>query len=334
MFAHPSLLLLLLIIPLALLFFVWRTRVRQARLRRLGDDDLINDLSTQVDQSRRRWKSGLWLLTVAAVVVAIARPVWGIAEDTIRTRGVSLVVALDVSKSMDAQDVSPSRIERAKLTARELFVNGRGNEVGLILFAGTAFVQFPLTADTFSAQTFLNAASTDSISRQGTALEDALWVALEAFDDRIAAHSVIVLLTDGENHEGEPLRAAEEAAQRGITIHVIGYGGSEGEPIPVFDADGQIVEHKTNSTGDVILSRLDESILRQIAETTGGLYQRANNSGIEAVNLLNELLDLQETSPQNYSQEHKVERFGLFVAVALLALSIEMVISERREIVV
>lgn len=330
MFVHPNVLNLLLIIPVAMLFFFWRSRARAAAMRQIGDNSLVRVLAEQVDPVRRRWKSALWLATVALLLIALARPVWGVQEDMIEAEGIAVLVVLDVSNSMNAQDILPSRLDRAKLTTRELFERGWGNEMGLVLFAGSAFVQFPLTTDVNSAIAFLNAASTDSISRQGTALEEALREAIDAMDQRNAAGSVIVLMTDGESHEGQPLRAAEFAADQGIVIHVIGYGSPEGAPIPVYDVSGTLIGHKSDRAGNVVVSRLDESVLEQIAETTGGTYQRASDTGIEAVNLLNTIGDMERNRLQSRTQTRDIERFGLFVALAVVALTAEMFVPETR----
>lgn len=331
MFAQPDLLMLLSILPLAVLFFVWRAWVRRGALARIGNRELVGDLLSQYSPARRYWKAVLWLLAITMIILALSRPVWGVHEDIVQTEGVALIVVLDVSNSMNAQDVLPSRMERAKLDARALFELGRGNEVGLILFAGNAFVQFPLTSDVDSAIIFLNVAGTDSISRQGTALEDALRLALEAIGDRAATQSVIVLMTDGESHEGLPLLAAEDAAELGIVVHVIGYGTPEGASIPVYDDEGQVIRHKSDRAGNVVISRLEESVLENIATMAGGRYQRAADSGIEAVNLINAVSTMETELLTRQTQTRKIERFSLFVALAVLSLTAEIVLSERQE---
>lgn len=330
MFIYPIILNLLLLIPAMVLLFLWRDHTRKARLSRIGDDYLVALLIQQSSPAERIWKSVFWLITVAALVFALARPVWGVQEDIIEAEGIALLVVLDVSNSMNAQDVVPSRLARAKLTTRELFERGWGNEVGLILFAGSAFVQLPLTTDVSSAVAFLNAANTDSISRQGTALEYALRRAIDTIGQRVTTSSVIVLMTDGESHEGQPLLAAEDATNQGITIHVIGYGSPEGAPIPVFDDSGNHVSHKSDRAGNLVISRLNEPILEQIAATTGGTYQRASDIGIETVNLLNEIRTLDHNQIQSRTQTRKTERFSILVALAVVALTTEMFMGQTR----
>jgi Ca-activated chloride channel homolog len=335
MFANAHALFLLLLLPLAMLFFVWRTRVRQAALRRIGDSDLLYEMSGQMGRAgsisgARMLKTGMWLVAVAAIILALARPVWGIDESVVEVEGIAVMIVLDVSASMDAQDIQPSRLERSRLVAHDLFENMRGNDLGLILFARIPIVQFPLTNDTDSALLFLRAAGSSSITRQGTDIEEALWLALDTLDERIAAHSVIILLSDGENHEGDPRLPAQAAAARGVPIYTIGYGTPGGAPIPEYDDDGQLTGYKVDGAGNIIQTRLDEEILLEIAEISGGTYQRASNSGIEVINLLSEIAGIEQGLIEQRLQPRPVERFGLFVLLAVVALSLEIFWPEGR----
>ncbi len=329
MFESPTALLLLGIIPAFIVFFIWRERARRRAAAVLGDVELIRQLMALIP-ARRYQKSALWLVALAALVIALARPVWGIDEEFIEVEGIALMIVLDVSASMDAQDILPSRLERAKLAARTLYQESQGDQVGLILFAGNAIVQFPLTSDILTAQTFLNAASSESITRQGTAMEDGLRLAIAAFDERIASDMVIVLMSDGENHQGQPVLAAEEAAERGILIYAIGYGTQAGAPIPEYDAQGEVIGFKSDTAGNLVFTQLDESILAEVAEVTGGTYQPASDSGIEIIDLLNEIGELERGILERRTDVKAVERFGLFLALALLALSIEIVLPETH----
>lgn len=310
--------------------YVLSSRRRAARLANLGDKQLIQRLLGSVDFRRRQRRIALWCGTVMLVGVALARPVWGIAEQTITAEGIAIIVVLDVSTSMDAQDIQPSRLDRAKLTARALFEASTDNQVGLVLFAGNAFVQFPLTTDTRSAITFLDAANTTSISRQGTAVEDALRLALDTVDERIASQSVIVLMTDGENHQGVASRAANEAQDRGVIIHVIGYGTEGGATIPVIDNQGQVIGAKTDRAGNVVLTQLDEEPLIEIAEITGGLYRRADVSGIEVIDLLNAIREVEQVTLDERLQIRQIDRFAVFVLLALILLTFEIASVETR----
>lgn len=329
MFLNPAVFILLLIIPAAVVFFAWRERVRRQRTHSLI-------LSTPADYllpaqvPRYTLKSGLWVVMLLMLIVALARPVWGVNMDIIEVQGVSVVVVMDASNSMGAQDVLPNRLERAKLATHELFEQLNGHEMGLVLFAGTAFVYFPLTTDALSVSTFLDAVSTQSISAQGTVLENAIDEALDMFDTGSPAARIIVLMTDGESHEGDVERALDRAVDMQTTIHTIGYGSADGAPIPVLNERGESMTYKAGSNGEMILSHLDEATLQRIAERTGGVYQRASATGTEIANLSHIIQQSQTGVLDTRIETRGVERFGLFVLVAVLLLSLEIVLPKRQ----
>jgi Ca-activated chloride channel family protein len=328
-FLNAPALILLFVLPAAVGLFIWRARERQRLLDSIGSPDLVRELTGRVSSPRRVVRSGLWLLAAGSLILALARPVWGVDVDTIETQGVSVMVVLDVSASMDAQDVTPSRLERAKLELRQLFDGLAGNEVGLVLFAGTAFVQFPLTTDATSIGTFLSTATTRSITQQGTDLASAIRLAMQAFDEASTPQRTIIVASDGENLEGDPLRAAEEAAGQGIVIDTLGFGGTEGAPIPIRDESGNIVTYKADKSGTLVLSALNETDLKAVAERTGGFYQRATGTD-EVSRLVEAINQTSATGSASRTQARHVERFGIFVALALLALTLEMLLPETR----
>lgn len=329
-FITPVNLLLLLLIPALIAFIVWRERIRQHIIRLMGDGDLVHHLFPRMIFTRRIWKSALWLVTLSALLIALARPVWGADISVVETQGVSIMFVLDVSNSMNAQDILPSRLERAKLSLQEMFQGLTGNEMGLILFAGSAFVQFPLTTDTASAQTFLNAASSGSISQQGTDIAAALNLAMDSFDESVTAKRIIVLMTDGENLEGDLDPIISNAAQQEVTIDTVGYGGAEGAPIPILDHNGQITGYKADASGNLVLSTLDEATLQMIAQRTGGIYQRAASDGQEAKRLIDVINQSEPSALDRTVQTHDVERFEIFVALAVLALTLEILLPETN----
>lgn len=331
-FTAPQALWLLSILPLFAGLFVWRWRVRQRKIARLGDTALVASLLGDINPRMRWIKTGLWVVALVCGIVALARPTWGIAEELVEAEGIAVIVVLDVSTSMDAQDTQPSRLERAKLDARAIFEGSSGNQLGLVLFAGSAFTQLPLTTDWEAALTFLSAASSRSISRQGTALADAVELAVDSFDPRISTSGVIIVLSDGENHEGDPLESTLRAAELGIAIHTIGYGDPQGgAPIPELEPDGTFTNaYKSDAAGNLILTRLEEGVLRNIATAAGGTYQQATSGGIEVVNLLNEVASLERSVIDRQRQTRRIERYGWFVSIALIALGISSLIDERR----
>lgn len=324
MFLNSGVLFFLVLVPVFVAFFVWRRGVYRQLFARLGDADLMRRLVGHGVGSRYFWRCGLWLCALAALVIALARPVWGVNTDVIEVQGVSVVVVLDVSNSMLAQDLPPGRLERAKLALHDLFAGLRGNEVALVLFAGSAFAQFPLTNDIESAMTFLRSVNTGVITQQGTAIEDALRIGLGLFDMQRPSARIIVLATDGESHEGDIDRVVGEAAARDVVIHTLGYGSSEGAPVPVFNASGEVVTYKTDTAGQLVVSRLDEASLQYIAQQTGGVYQRASASGAEIVSLLRVINQAEAGLLDSRVEARSIERFGIFVLIAVIALMLEM----------
>jgi Ca-activated chloride channel family protein len=328
-FSQPNYLYLLTCAPLAALLLAWAARRKRADVARLGTPDLIAILGASASPARRRWKTVLWFVALVALVVALARPRWGTEVQVTVQRGVQVMVALDVSESMLAQDIKPNRLARAKLTVEELMDRLGGNEVGLTLFSGAAFVQSPLTGDLNTTRSFLNAAGPGSISRPGTALQEALRVALEGFPERIAGDRTILLLTDGEGHEGDVLAAAREAAEAGVTIYAIGFGSPQGEPIPLWDQNGDLAGYKKDAQGNTVLSRLDETTLQQIVNATGGLYFRASAAGQEISAITDAIAALDTGELESQFRTQGVERFEWFAGLALLALTAEFLIGDR-----
>lgn len=330
-FTTPAALALLIVVPLLATLLIWRIRLRQQLWATLAIPSRHAFLFPGVRTRRRFIKLGIWLAALTLLIIAIARPTWGSDLNIIETQGASIVFLLDVSNSMAAQDLIPNRLERAKLTIRDLFTELQGNEVGLVLFAGTAVVQLPLTTDTLSAVNFLNSVSTNAITQQGTDLESAVDMGRKLFDENSPSARMMVILTDGENHEGDTDRAVQAAIEDNIIIHAVGYGDPDGAPIPEFDASGNLIDYKTDAENNVILSRLDEATLEQIASSTGGIYQRATASGVEAVNLVNRIREADLSRLEVRQQQRGVERFGIFVLLALLLLTIEILIPEHTK---
>jgi Ca-activated chloride channel family protein len=316
----------LLIVGLTLAFLAKR---KKAALAKLGMPDLIARLSATVNYTGRRWKMILWFIALGFLIVSLARPRWGSQVEYVERRGVEIMVALDVSESMLAEDLKPSRLARAKLEISELMDRLEGNALGLVLFSGAAFVQFPLTSDFATARNFLEAANPEVISRPGTAIAEAIDIALTGFDEERATQKVIILLTDGENHEGDAKEAAETAAERGIIIYTIGFGSPDGEPIPEYDLEGNLVDYKRDRSGEVVLSRLDETTLQEIALITGGDYYRAVPDGREIGFVADAIGELQTSELESRFETRRIERYQWFLAVAIAALVLIELIPKR-----
>ena len=331
-FAYPLFLALLLLIPAAALFLLWAARRQKSDLARLGEPALIRRLTANINWRGRRWQTVLRLLALGMMIVALARPQWGSEVREIQQEGLQVMVALDVSQSMLVQDIKPSRLDRAKLEIADLMQRLDGDEIGLVLFSGASFVQVPLTSDYQSALNSMDSAGPNSISRPGTVIGDAIRTAAAAFDPELSSQKVLVVMTDGEDKETDPMTAAQEAADAGILIYTIGFGTPEGEPIPELNQYGQTIEYKTDGQGNVVLSKLDESTLQSIAQTGSGQYYRATAGGQELDSLLAEIDQLQQAQLQSRFETRYIERYQIFLALALAALIVGELIPERKSL--
>jgi Ca-activated chloride channel family protein len=328
-FAEPRFFYCLIPLILLAILFYGLTKQHRAAINRLGAPDLISRLSATVNRRGRRWQTSLWFIALFFLIVALARPQWGSQVEYIERRGVEIMIALDVSESMLAEDFRPNRLARAKLEITELMDQLEGNELGLVLFSGAAFVQFPLTSDFTTARTFLDAAYPGIISRPGTNVAEAIRIAMTGFNEDRATQKVIVLLTDGESHEDDALAAAQEAADRGIIIYTIGFGSPDGEPIPQYDQLGSLIGFKKDRNGETVLTRLDEFTLEQIASVSGGRYFQAMADGREVGFLADEISELQTTELESRFETRGIERFQWFLGIAILALIVIEIIPDR-----
>ncbi len=327
-FGLPAALGALLLVPAAALVLRWSARRRARDTARLGTPDLVARLGSGVDAGRGRWADRLRVAALACLVVAAARPQWGSRSETVAQRGLQVMVALDVSDSMLAEDVKPNRLARAKLEVAGLMDRLGGDEVGLVLFAGAAFVQSPLTSDYAIARTFLDAAQAGVISLPGTAIADAVRAAMTGFDTARDGQKVVVVISDGEDRESDAEAAAGEASDAGIVVFTVGMGSPEGAPIPVFGATGERIGVKRDAAGQVVLSKLDDRVLSAVAQRAGGQYIRAEGGGFER--LATALDGLQRGSYATRRETRHVERFQLFAALALALLVAAESLTRRR----
>ncbi|MFO7680646.1 MAG: VWA domain-containing protein, partial [Chloroflexota bacterium] len=271
----------------------------------------------------------LWLAALALAIVAIARPQWGTEVQTVEQEGLQVMVALDVSQSMLAEDTKPNRLARAKLEISDLMSRLNGDEIGLVVFSGASFIQFPLTSDYNTARMYLDGANPNVISRPGTAIGDAIRTAVNGFDESLDSQKVLLVISDGEDAETDPIAAAQEAADAGVLIYTIGFGTPEGEPVPVLDQAGNVVDYKRSAQGEVILSKLDETTLQEIAQIGGGQYYRAAVDAGELDSLLAELDTLQKARLESRFDTRMIERYQGFLLAALGLLIIAELIPDR-----
>ena len=327
-FGAPQYLYVLIALPALVAFVWWAFSRRDASVRRIGDPALIERLSASVNRGMRRRRLILWFLGIALIIIALARPQWGSDVQIVEHRGVQVMVALDISRSMLAQDLKPTRLDRAKLEISDMMSRLTGDEVGIVLFSGASFIQFPLTFDYATARTYLRNASPDAITRQGTVIAKAIETAMTGFNEERVSQKIIVIMTDGENHEGDPVAAAQQAAEEGAVIYTVGFGSPEGEPIPVYDSQGNITGYSEDEQGSVVISRLDEATLQQVAQAGGGRYFRAAERGA-IVGLVDEIQSFQDESLQSEFNRTKIERFQIFLLAGLLSLVLAEVMTDR-----
>ena len=273
-FGEPIYLYLLLIIPLLVVFYVYTNYRRRKKLRQYGDPELMAHLMPNVSKYRPDVK--FWLVTIALVMVIfmLARPQFGSKMETVKRQGVETVVALDISNSMLAQDVTPSRLEKSKKLVSRLVETFNNDKVAMIVFAGEAFTQLPITSDYISAKMFLETISPSLITTQGTDIRGAIDLAMKSFTPNEGVGRAIVLITDGENHEGGAVEAAQQAAEKGVRVFVLGVGSPDGSPIPVEGTN----DFRRDKDGNVVVTKLNEQMCQEIAKAGNGMYVRVDNT--------------------------------------------------------
>lgn len=329
-FGNPTSFWLLALGPVLVLFLVWAFRARRRALERFASSPLLQRLADSVRPGARRWKAVLMVATMTLAVLALTQPRWDFEWREVKRSGVDVFVLLDVSKSMLTEDVRPNRLTQAKYAVQDLLEKLRGDRIGLVAFAGTAFVQCPLTVDYEAFRLTLKDADTRIIPRGGTAIGSAIRTALKAFDAGEGRDHAIVLITDGEETESDALVAADEAAKAGVKMYAIGVGTAEGELIPVRE-EGKPMEFLKDSEGKVVKSRLDEETLQQLALKTGGIYVRsaAGDFGIDAI-YDKGIAQLHRKEYEAKLQKRYFERFQWPLGLAFVLLVVESFVSDRR----
>ena len=331
-FENPDLLYLLWgVIPLVL-FFVWVVRYKKNLLKRFGNPDLLSKLMQSFNSGRRNLKMALLTLSYIFFVIALANPQIGTKLEDVKREGVDIIVALDVSASMQAEDIKPNRLEKAKHEVSKFLDLLQGDRIGLVAFAGIAHVQCPLTLDYSAARLFLNIIDTDLIPEPGTAIGSAIRTAVKAFNTEERKHKVLILITDGEDHESEPLEAAKEAEQEGVIVYTIGIGSPQGVPIPIYNQYGTQTGFKKDRSGSVVTTKLDVVTLQKIAYQTGGKYYLASGGEAELDEVYDEIsrLEKKELVSKQFSQYE--DRFQIFLALGLFFLLAEILIPERKKL--
>ncbi len=329
-FEHPFLLWFLLAVPLWLLVVFAGLRARRRAAGKFIGEPLLGRIAYALSPSKLKWKAGMWILAWALITVALANPQVGTKLEEVKRQGIDVIVAIDVSNSMLAQDIRPSRLESAKIELQK-FVSGlSGDRVGLIAFAGSAVNHCPLTTDYGAVKLLTRILDTDLVEEQGTVITEAITSAERAFGEEEGISRVLIIITDGEDQEEEAVQAATDAADKGIRIYTIGMGTPQGAPIPVIDKTGRDAGFKRDPSGTVVVSRLNEDLLQRISEAGGGQYLRGTQSARELESIWGDIekMEKRELGAKQFSSFE--DRFQYFVLPALLILLWEFALPERK----
>lgn len=323
-FAKPAFLWLLLLVPLLPVIYALVRGARRRRVARFGDPELVARLMPHYSAGKGWVRLVLFDLALACLALCLARPQMGAKLTEKETHGAEIMICLDVSNSMLARDYSPNRLERAKLAVSRLVDKLRDDRIGLIVFAGKSFVQLPITTDYVSAKMFLGSIDTQSVPVQGTAIGEAILTAAKGFSAQSEKSRAIIVITDGENHEDDPVGAAREAAEAGIKVYTVGVGSAEGVPIPMQDG---LLRDKD---GNIVVTRLDEATLRKVAEAGNGAYVRAGNEEFGLNPIIDDLRRLEAEHFKSVVFEEYDEQYMYFAGAALLLLVIAFLVGDRR----
>ena len=322
--AHPEFMWLLLLSPVLLIVYGIVRHRRGKAVARFGNPWLVRQLMPSWSSAKGWWHIVLFCVAFEFFVIGLSRPLIGAKLSERETKGAEIMICLDVSNSMLARDYQPDRLSRAKLAISRLTDRLQDDRIGLVIFAGTSFVQLPITADYISAKMFLNNVDTGSIPIQGTAIGDAIITAARSFSAQSEKSRVIIVITDGENHEDDAVAAAKTVAESGIRVYTIGVGSTEGEPIPM---GGGLLKDRS---GEIVVTRLDEQALKDIAAAGGGAYVHAGNEEFGLNPIIDEISKMEDERLSSVVFEEYDELYMYFLGIALGIFVIEMLIGERR----
>lgn len=324
-FENPAFLYLLIIIPVIIVIRLLEMRKRKLKLKKFGDLSLLKQLMLDVSSSRKSLKFWLMVAALALLIVMLARPQMGTKISQEKRKGIEVIISLDISNSMRAEDVVPSRLDKSKMLVENMVDNFTNDKVGLVVFAGDAFIQLPITSDYVSAKMFLQNTDPSLIATQGTDLAGAIELSSKSFTQQDKVGRAILIITDGEDHEGGAIEAAEKARKNGIRVFVLGVGSTKGSPVP----DGNGGYMKDNS-GQEVISALNEEMCKQVAQAGGGAYIHVDNTSLAQRQLNDELTKLQKGDISSVVYSEYDEQFQAVGILVLILLIIEMLILERK----
>jgi Ca-activated chloride channel homolog len=330
-FAHMEYLWGLLIIPTFMLLFILVTEWKKRAIASLGDKKVVTQMMPEVSLSRPWLKFVLFIIAFAFLIIAAADPQIGSKMEEEKRKGADLMILLDVSNSMLAQDLPPSRLENAKQAIAQLIDNLHSDRIGIIVFAGEAYVQLPMTTDYSAAKLFLNTINTNMVPTQGTAIGAAIDMGMRSFDFKDGTGKSMIIITDAENHEDDAVSAAKSATEKDVMVNVIGIGSEQGAPLPIYQNGKQVGFH-TDSTGKTVISKLDENMGKEIAAAGEGTYVRATNANSGLNIVMDQINKVQRKTIDSKSFKDYEDRFQFFLAIAFVLLIIEFFISNRKSL--
>jgi Ca-activated chloride channel family protein len=328
-FAYPDFLWLLVLIPVFGLLFILRLNWKRKAIKRFGDPELMARLMPDKSDAKTKWKFFLLAGAYLFLVIGLSNPQIGSRYEEVKRQGVDLIIALDVSNSMLAEDIRPNRLERAKQAIGKLLEKFGDDRIGIVVFAGDAYLQLPFTQDYAAAKLFLSNVTQESILSQGTALGAAIETAVRALPRGGKRNKAIIVISDGENHEDNAVEAAGAAREAGIFVHTLGIGAEQGAPVPDF-SNGIMNGYKKDQDGNTVISRMNPAMLMEVSAAGGGKFVQASSSDVGLDELFSQINSMQKTDFGSKTFTDYADRFPLFLSAALLLLLIELLISERK----
>ncbi len=328
-FENQEYFILFAILPVLLMVFVAALYIRKKRIKKLGNLQLLDRLMPMRSKARPLLRFALFLLAFSSLIMAAVNPQIGFKTEETKSKGIDIVIALDVSRSMLAEDIRPNRMDRAKMAVSRLIDRLDNDRVSLVLFAGSAVTQVPMTSDHDAVKMILRTVNTNSVQVQGTAIGRALERSIASFSGQDERSRVIILVSDGENHQDDPIPVANRAAEQGIIIHTVGTGTSQGAPIPVYRG-GQLSGFIRDHEGNTVISRFDEPMLRSIAQAAGGVFRSGTGPDLGLNSILEEIRKMEQQEYETTRFSEYESRFHYFIALALIFFVLELIIFERK----
>ncbi len=313
-----------------ILLFIYYNKWKKKAFESFGKFSTIENLIPNYSKTRENIKFIIFLSYISALIIGIANPQIGTKMEEVKREGVDLMIALDLSNSMLSEDIKPNRLERARQAISRLIDKLEGDRIGLIVFAGDAYVQLPITTDYSAAKLFLATVNTSIIPSQGTAIGKAIKLSMNSFDMQNGQNKAIIIITDGENHEDDAIQQAKEANEQGVFIHTLGMGLSKGGPIPIYNQNGDNIGYRKDKEGNTVISKLNEQMLQEIASNGNGTYVRANNTQAGLSTLFLEINKMEKKEIGTMVFTDYKDRFQLFIFIALLFVFFDLILLNRK----